>query len=270
MKRSCPAAWIGAVLLLAVAALPAQAAVITYTTPSGATQGGEPVSATATFTTGLNSLSISLSNLFANPTSVIQNISDLDFVISTGQTTVGTGGGLTSSSATERTVGKAGKGSEPNNPYTDGKAPVPTGWGLSENFPLPFSAGTGFTLCIICPSGGTVVVAQSGQPAHTLIGPPDGSNFYSNANGSIAGNGPHNPFLIGPVTFDLTIQGLTSLSTISAVVFSFGTTTGSNTQGCVEGQCTTQVPSIPPLTLVGLGLVAAGAGGAIRRWVRRT
>src|SRR5262245_519459 len=99
-------------------AAPVPAAVITYTTPPG----GLAVSAEPTFTTGPNSLTIVVNNLQANPTSVSQSISDLDFVTSTGQTVVGPGGGITSSSGTSRTV------NDPpgdNNTFTDGGL-VPT------------------------------------------------------------------------------------------------------------------------------------------------
>ncbi len=228
-------------------AVPAPAGVITYTTPAGSTHGSLPVDVSATFTTGTNSLQIVVNNLQGNPTSVIQNLSDLDFVISSGQTVVGTGGGITSSSGTSRSVGKAGKGSN-NNPFTDNGS-VATGWGLIESFSVPFGLGTGFTLCVICPAGGTVVSAPTVNPENTIIGPAAGSGFYTNANGSIANNGPHNPFLFGPVTFNLTIAGLTSASTISGVVFSFGTATGADTEGCVQGDCGTRphrCPCQPP------------------------
>jgi hypothetical protein len=238
-------------------AVPAPAGVITYTTPTGSTQGGLPVNVSATFTTGTNSLQIVVNNLGANPAGVIQNLSDLDFVISSGQTSVGSGGGIASSSGTSRSVGKAGKGS--NNPFTDSGS-VATGWGLTQSFTLPFGLGTGFSLCVICPSGGTVVSGPTVNPENTIIGPAAASGFYTNASGSIAGNDPHNPFLFGPVTFNLTIAGLTSASSISGVVFSFGTTAaGSDTQGCVQGACgsttTTSVPVPPSVMLLGLGTI---------------
>lgn len=245
--------WAVAATMVLGVAVPVPAAVITYTTLPGSTQAGLPVNVSAQFTTGTNSLQVVVNNLQANPTSVIQNLSDLDFVISTGQTVVGTGGGIDSSSGLERSVGKAGKGND--NPFSDGSL-VATGWGLRESFSLPFGLGTGFTLCLICPAGGTEVTAPTGPPEHTIIGPPAASNFYTNANGSIANNDSHNPFLFGPVTFNLTIAGLTSESTITGVVFSFGTTAGNDTPG-------TRVPLPPSVLMVGLGTVVA-AGVFIR------
>jgi hypothetical protein len=72
-------------------------------------------------------------------------------------------------------------------------------------------------------------------PEHVLLGPPDGSDVYSAATGSIAGNGPHNPFLNGTATFLLTVPGLTADTTVTGATFSFGTTEGSNVVGVPEG-----------------------------------
>src|SRR6266852_1034225 len=88
-------------LLLAPAA---EGSISTYYITAGTTVGGQPVSATATFTTSANDIQISLTNLQNNPTSVIQNLSDLAFTLSTGQTS----GSLLSSSALERSVNSNG------------------------------------------------------------------------------------------------------------------------------------------------------------------
>ena len=56
--------------MMMVAFPPAHAATVTYVTPTGATTSGGPVNASATFTTGTNSISVSLSNLQANITDV--------------------------------------------------------------------------------------------------------------------------------------------------------------------------------------------------------
>src|SRR3954453_6973822 len=71
-------------MLLALQAAPSQAPPVPYTTLDGSTQGGLPVAAAATFTTGAGTIQISLTNSLADPTSVIQNISDLLFTLSTG------------------------------------------------------------------------------------------------------------------------------------------------------------------------------------------
>jgi len=52
-----------------------------------------------------------------------------------------------------------------------------------------------------------------GQPKYGIIGPPNGSGNYSNANGSIKG-ATHNPYYFGtetiPVVFSLEVPGVTA------------------------------------------------------------
>jgi hypothetical protein len=194
------------VVLLGLAAQSANASIMTYTTPVGQTVGGQPVNASASFTTGTNSLTIVLTNLQADPTSVIQNLSDLFFTLNTGQT-VGT---LTSGTGQERTVGK-------NGVISDGGV-VAAGWVLS-------TSGSGFLLDVLAGLG-------HAGPEHTIIGPANGvSGIYGNANGSIANNGAHNPFLNQSATFVLSIAGVTMDSFVNSATFSFGTTAGENVPG---------------------------------------
>jgi hypothetical protein len=181
------------------------AGTFTFSTAPGATEtGGNAVNAQAIFTTGNGTLEITLNNLLVNPKTVAQNISDLFFTLNN----VTTGGSLTSSSGTERTVAA-------NGTFTDGSS-VSTGWVFSV-------------------SGGTFHLdglnSALDVPAHTIIGAPNGSNVYSNANNSITGNGPHNPFLRSGVTFDLAIAGINADTVITGATFSFGTTSGDNVPG---------------------------------------
>src|ERR1700675_3046854 len=109
---------LAASLVLAPAA---EASISTYVTAAGSTDtAGDPVSATATFTTGTNSLTVTLQNLLANQKDVGQAISDLGFTFNTLQTS----GSLTSSSGLERTVSGA-------NTFTNG-AMVATGWQIDN------------------------------------------------------------------------------------------------------------------------------------------
>jgi hypothetical protein len=214
----------------------AEASSSIYDIATGTTVGGQPVSATATFTTSLNDIQISLTNLQNNPTSVIQNLSDLAFTLSTLQTI----GSLLSSSALTRTVNS-------DQTFTD-SGTGSTGWQLE-------TSGSGLRLHVL----GTPI-----GPAHTLIGGPDGSNVYSNANGSIAENGPvrpHNPFITGTATFDLQVIGVTALSLVNSATFSFGTEEGNN----VPGIPSSRVPEPSTLLLLGSGLGIAGAVSWRRR-----
>jgi hypothetical protein len=224
------------VALVLIAAVPvAHADTITFNTPAGATTLGGPVNASATFVTGAGTVSISLTNLQANPTNVAQLLSDLDFTLSNGATT----GTLASSSGTQIFVAA-------NGTFTLGSTGS-TGWGLNNNV-----------------AGGLQLDALGFVgPAGLIIGPPDGANVYSNANGSIAGNGPHNPFLNQTATFTVDVAGVTADTTITSATFSFGTTPGID----VPGGPPSQVPEPSSTILLGTGL--AGFAGIVRRKLNR-
>jgi len=178
----------------------------TFSTPTGSTAGGQPVSATATFT--LNSVAdtihIDVINNTVNPKSVVQNVSDLFFTL-TGPALTGS---LTGSNGNTMFVNDDGTTSP-------GSSNVSTGWLLDQT-----NSSTGLHLNGL---GGA-----ANQPAFTILGKPDASGVYSNANSSIAGNDPHNPFLVGTVGFDISVAGLTAGQTVTGVIFSFGTTAGTN------------------------------------------
>jgi hypothetical protein len=201
----------------------------TFTTPAGATTGGQPVDASATFDITAGQIGITLTNLQANPTSVVQNLSDLSFMVVSGSLD---GSTLKSSSGNEITVNK-------DSTTSPGGTGVSTGWAYT-------GAGSQGLLDVL----GTTI-----GPAHLIIGPPGPGGVYSNANGSIAGNGPHNPFLDQTASFTITGTGITADSRITGVVFSFGTTEGAN-----------HVPAVPePSTLAIAGLGGLGLLGVCLR-----
>ena len=184
-----------------------------------------------------------LDNLQTNEKSVGQNLSDILFQISTGQNSVS----VTSSSATARDV-------HSDHTFAD-LGSVAAGWGLTTSGAALHLDGLNGT----------------NTPEHTIIGVPNGSS-YSNANSSIAGNGPHNPFLANSVTFVLSVPGVTASSTISSATFSFGTTTGDNHVGIPT--IPTPEPSSLVLAVFGFAGLAAwswrrAASTNARRWVGR-
>ncbi len=227
-------------LLFGLSATQAEAGLFTFTIPGATTVGGQPVSANASITTGAGTISVTLNNTQANPTSVIQNLSDLFIAFNNSQVS----GSLTSSSGMERSVAKTG------GTFTNGPT-VSTGWEVDD------VASTGLRLHVL----GTPVA-----PAHLIIGPPDGSNLYSNANGSIAGNKPHNPFLAETATFDLSVAGVTADTAITGVTFSFGTTEGNNVTVGRGPPPPPPVPEPASIVLAGLGMVGFAA---YRRLSRR-
>jgi hypothetical protein len=220
---------------------PVHAELITYITPPGSTTGGGPVNAEADFTTAAGSITITLKDLQANPTDVAQLLSDLSF-------TVGNGGSLTGSAQT---------GASSQELTVNGNGTFSIGANLTT------VAAVGWVYTTTSSTGTLDVLQGPGHagPAHLIIGPPGGPT-YANANGSIAGNGPHNPFLNQSVMFTITAPNVSADTTITAAIFSFGTTEGAS---LIPG-----VLSVPEPSSLVLGLLGLGLGGSIgfyrRRW----
>jgi len=211
-----------------------RAEMVTFVTPTGSTEsGGNAVNAEATFTTSTDTVSVTLTNLLVNPKTVAQNLSDLFFTTNNESLTSGT---LASSSGQEVTVKSDGS--------TDLGGTVATGWVLS------FDSSTGFHLNDLAGPG-------HAGPAHTIIGAPDAFGVYSHANPSIAGNGPHNPFLNQTATFTVSIAGVTSATKITSATFSFGTAAGNNVTGAA-------VPEPGSIVLCGIGMAGLGLGQVAR------
>ena len=199
-----------------------------FITPTGSMTGGGPVNAAATVVTGTGTVTITLSDLLANPTDVAQLISDFDIVLSNGATT----GTLASQSG--QLIEIAGNGTAT---LVSGN---PTGWQLNSN------VGGGIQISAL---GG-------GAPDDLIIGPAGPGGVYTNANGSIAGNGPHNPFIDQTGTFVLDVAGVTGSTRITSATFSFGTTAGVD----IPGTPTTLTPEPTSVILLAstMGVVLLG------------
>ena len=210
------------ICLLAACSVAATAATITFSTATGATSGGQPVDATTTITTGAGTITVSLTDLLANPTDAGQLVSDLFFDLSTAPTT----------------------------PLITTTTPTGTLIAIAANGTVS-SGGTTFDTWALTSSGTTIHLdSLAGGPAQTIIGPGP----YTNANGSIAGNGPHNPFIQNTATFTFAVQGVTAATTVTAATFSFGTVPGNN----VPAGPNTPVPEPISLSLLGGGFIALG------------
>ncbi len=219
------------VAIMAMSAAAARAATITVFTPTG--------SAEADLTTGAGTVTLTLKNLTSNPEGVAQCLSAFWFTLSDP---IGASS-LTYSSGVERTVNS-------NHTYTTGNS-VASGWAFS-------ASGSTLKIDVLAPGGV--------GPEHTIIGAPGKTNKYSSAGGSIAGNGPHNPFLGEAATFNFKVAGATSSTYVTMATFQFGTTDGS---GLIAGSTPVFAgvgAPLPAALWAGLSLLMClGAAKAIRR-----
>ena len=226
-----------AVALIAIASLSfsqvASADPITVCTGAGCST----TNVTGTIVAGAGTVTITLTNNLTNAqvNSVIQNVSGIYFSVS------GYNGGavsLTSSNSTQSTNINGGTG-------VLAGAVNPTGWAAGHS-------GSLITSCVVCAFG----VGPTAGPEQTLIG-GTGAGAYANANGSINGNDPHNPFLVGTLTLVLATPGVTANSTFSNVVVQFGTEATPPT-----------ILTPEPISIVLLGMGMLGIGGMA--WKRRS
>jgi hypothetical protein len=215
------------------------AATVTYIA-NGTSSGGETQKASVTFTTAAGTLNVTLNDLISNPISIGQNISGLRFTLSDGSAS----GSLISSSGVELTVNS-------NRTYLAGSA-VSTGWLLSSSGNALLLEGLG---------------AGTRGPKHTIIGTSSNGSYFggtfSNANGSIKGNVPHNPFLESGATFELAIAGLTAADTITSATFSFGTAPGDTLDGKAPGLHL--VPEANVTVLIFVAALIAGLRVTLRK-----
>jgi hypothetical protein len=165
------------------------------------------VDATAVITTGAGTVVIDITNNLpaGQVVSIGQNISGLAWVLDT--TTAA--GSVEASTGTFVDVGAGGAAtttSSVSDSVTDR-----IGWALTN------------TLGVYQLNGLTGSLAG---PKQTILGGFDLS--YPKANGSIAKNKAHNPFVQGTGHFVLSIAGATAATNISNVVFSFGATPGNS------------------------------------------
>ena len=199
--------------------------------------GCSTTNVSGTIVAGNGTVTITLSNNLSNAqvVSVIQNISGVYFQVS--GYTLGAVSLTSSGSAQSTNINGSG------NAVLAG-AVSPTGWGAGHD-------GALISVCVVC--AGSFNVGPTAGPAQTIIG-GNGSGAYANANGSIAGNGPHNPFLVGTTTFTLVVPGVTQGSTFSNVVIQFGTT------ATPPQPQETQTPEPASMLLLGSGLAGLAAG----------
>jgi hypothetical protein len=188
---------LGAAAIAAAVSFGTSAFAVTYQTPVGANSAKDgPVSAQATFDLSGNNLLVTITDLLVNPTSDGQMISGIRFDES---------GATGSGALTSVNSGLISTVNTSTGTFTAGASDPLTRWHATES-------GTTITLTTL----------TGGKPDRLIIGPPDGSNLYSNANPSTK-----NPVVLNSAIFTIAIPGVTSLSSIlddvSNVYIMFGT-----------------------------------------------
>ena len=227
-------------VLIFVLALSHPAGATIFTTPVGAVansgSGNEAVAASADFELSGGTLTITLTNTLAGIHDAGQLLTDVFFTLNTGSATLSTQTGDLVNVASDKTITDLGSS--------------PLGWGFGS---ATVNSLSGFELCVICQGGPS---AHPTTPTEGILGPDSGDGKYDNANPSIAGNGPHNPFIRDSAVFTLT--GIAPGATFGNVIFSFSTTPGVNVAA---------VPEPGYFGLLGLGAIAMA--WAARRNARR-
>lgn len=223
--------------IVTLAALPAHATSITYTTTGTGSDGA--LSASAAFVTSAGQLQVTLTDTLTASLfrSAGQALSDISFTLSNAPGTLG------STTATGQLGNVSGSGVVT---YTSG-SPVRF---LGEGPAPPNGTGT-FSI-----TGDTILMESlgGGQPSQLIIPFLANGGTYTNAN-----NGVQNfdPYTIGSATFLLNLSGVTAGTTISNVNFSFGTGPDTSLPG------TESMPEPSSLLMLGTGIV--GAAGMLRR-----
>ena len=151
---------------------------------------------TYSWTTGADSISITLTDIAINPTSVIQNISGFTF-------------------------GAAGGG---NGAFQVWLTPTSAGGTLLHSAPIQSG-------CHCRYNGAFLVAAPCTYWLEPVAAGPTrlhdhwhvSNNGYADANGSLMDNDPHNPFILHTATFILGIDGITSDTVLTGATIMFGT-----------------------------------------------
>jgi hypothetical protein len=175
---------------------PLGGAPILFLTPGGSTVSDGPVAAEAIFETEDGLAIITIRDDLVNTRSAGQLVSGLEFTL----------GGLTGTSALSSSSADLIQVRSSGSVIDKGAGSTEWAFGTFDG---------GLILCAVCPS----TVLGSAAPSHEIIGPGP----YSSANSSIDGNGPHNPVLNQVAVFTIENASITSTTTVSGVVFSFGT-----------------------------------------------
>lgn len=234
--------------------VPAILSAVTIVVPStNVTTANGASSFALTFDLAVGQIQVTVDNTYVNPTSRGQLISGVSFAFSNGA-----GGTLTAATPGVDFVVASFRNIASGGVWSTVPAPLPADlhWEITNS--VDVGGLLGIRLCNInCFS----------NPEQLIIGDPNASNLYSNANSSII-NG--NPSMFEPI-FTLQVPGLTVGNLNDAVLLSYTVFFGSNAQpftfytpDCID--CgPNQVPEPGTYGLLGASMIALYA---LRRWRR--
>jgi hypothetical protein len=214
----------------------AAASTVSFSTPLGATEAsGAPENSTATVTTGNNTITVTLSNQFANPESAKQLLTGFEMTLSQLLTTnINLGsvnGTLINIDSTTRLA-------------TVDTVDSITHWTVSSSL-------SNLTSKV------SLTALGSGQPRNGIIGPAGTDGTYSAANSSLLGS-THEPLISQTATFTINAPGVTAATSVTAATFYFNTAPGDG--------ITTNISATPEpgtITLLAAGILMLGVA-AIR------
>lgn len=213
----------GAAAALTVMAVAGQASAATFTFSTGAQTGSDgPINGQAVITTSPNSLTIALTSLINNPTSIGQEVSGIQITLA------GVPGSVTLFSAAGSLIDGDG------NPVAGSIGH----WGTTISGGSIFLATAG-------------VGAQGGMPKYLITG----NGPYTNGNASVD---VHSPSIKNTGTFVLNLTGAPD-PVITGVKIEFGTQPESIINAvCTAGCGAVPEPASWAMLIVGFGMVGAG------------
>lgn len=182
-----------ALAIVGAAAVPNSAVAATFSF-TGLSSDGHPVAGSANFVydAGADTMSVTLKNSTASTLDAGELFTAIDFSLG------GLVPALGSATGVQRTVDGSGA-------YVDTGSPQPLSWSVTSS------------------GGGVYSLNFNPNAKDGLIGPPTAGS-YSGANGSIKGNGGHNPFTAEVATFVLNVPDLEANTPLTVSVFRYGTT----------------------------------------------